>query len=190
MVTARSQPQASPPPYTYDDYRQWPDDQRFELIEGQAWAMSPGPSVVHQQMVGELFRQVANALREHGCRPFISPLDVLFPRPGENEDKVRTVLQPDLFVVCDPKKIRPNAVVGAPDWVVEVLSPQTASRDHIAKRRIYEQAGVREYWLVHPEDRVVMIYRLEGDEFGKLDVVAMEGETKVEILPEVVIQWG
>lgn len=190
MLTTRSQPRASPPPYTYDDYRQWPDDQRFELIEGQAWAMSPGPSVSHQQTVLFIAAQVERALAGKECRPFIAPLDVLFPRPGENEDTVRTVLQPDLFVVCDPNKIRPKAVVGAPDWVVEVLSPQTASRDHIAKRRIYEQAGVREYWLVHPEDRVVMVYRLEGAAFGKPDVVAMEDETKVEILPEVVIQWG
>ena len=188
-MTASPQPQATPSTFTYRDYLQWPDDERLELIEGRPWAMSPGPSVLHQQVVGELFRQVANALHEHGCRPFIAPLDVLFPKPGENEDAVRTVFQPDLFVVCDPEKIRSRAVVGAPDWVVEVLSPPTASRDHIAKRQIYEQAGVREYWLVHPEDRVVLIYRLETNGFGKPDVVAMEGETGVGILPEVVIHW-
>ncbi|GAB6057691.1 Uma2 family endonuclease [Desulfonatronum parangueonense] len=188
-MTARPQPQETPSTYTYDDYLQWSNDQRLELIEGQAWAMSPGPSVLHQQVVGELFRQVANALHNHECRPFIAPLDVVFPKPGESEDLAQTVLQPDLFVVCNSRKISPRAVVGAPDWVVEVLSPPTASRDHIVKRQIYEQAGVREYWLVHPEDRVVLIYRLEQDGFGKPDVLAMEGETGVGILPDVVIQW-
>ncbi|WP_028571867.1 Uma2 family endonuclease [Desulfonatronum lacustre] len=182
-------PQFQETPYTYRDYLEWPDDQRWELIDGTPQAMTPGPSVTHQQVVLSIAAQVERALSEKECRPFIAPLEVLFPKPIENEDNVRTVLQPDLFVVCDQRKIKSNAVVGAPDWIVEVLSPKTASRDHIAKRRIYEQAGVREYWLVHPEDRVVMIYRLEKEGFGKPDVVPMEGETGVGILPEVVIQW-
>jgi Uma2 family endonuclease len=140
-------------------------------------------------MVGEMYRQTANALQGKPCQPFIAPVDVLFPRMNEQDDAVQTVLQPDVFVVCDPSKFEPHAIRGAPDWVVEVLSPGSASRDHTAKRRIYEAAGVREYWLVHPEERLLMIYRLEQCVYGKPDVQELTGTTRVGILPEVAIQW-
>lgn len=179
------------PSFTYADYCTWPDDQRYELIDGVAYtvAMSPAPVIAHQTMAGELYRQIANALKGTPCQPFIAPVDVLFPQANESDEQTRTVLQPDVFVVCDRSKIERQVIRGAPDWVVEVLSPATASRDHIAKRRIYETAGVREYWLVHPDDRILMIYRLENGVYGKPDVQALSGETIVGILPEIVIQW-
>lgn len=176
-------------PATYADYCARSGEDYYELIEGMACAMAPAPTILHQQLVGEIYRQIANRLRDTPCRPFIAPVDVLFPQDDEPAERVRTVLQPDVFVVCDPAKIGPRAITGAPDWVVEVLSPGSASRDHIAKRRIYETAGVREYWLVHPEDRIVMMYRLQQDGYGKPDVQPLEGETTVGILPEVVIRW-
>ena len=185
MAQTQTQPSGS----TYADYRTWPDDRRYELIEGAAYAMAPAPSINHQRMAGEIYRQIGNALHGKPCQPFIAPVDVLFPQPGEADDAVRTVLQPDVFVVCDPSKIASQAIRGAPDWIVEVLSPGTASRDHIAKRRIYETAGVREYWLVHPEERILMIYRLEQGAYGKPDVQELNGTTVVGILPEVSIQW-
>lgn len=182
-------PQTRSTPTTYADYRARSGDDYFELIEGVAYAMAPAPTILHQQLAGEIYRQIANELRNAPCRPFIAPVDVLFPQGDETTDQVRTVLQPDVFVVCDPARIGARAIIGAPDWVVEVLSPGSASRDHIAKRRIYENGGVREYWLVHPEDRIVMIYRLERDGYGKPDVQPLEGETAVGILPGVVIRW-
>lgn len=185
MVQTQTQPELS----TYADYRTWPNERRDELIEGMVFAMAPAPSINHQRMVGEIYRQTANALQGKPCQPFIAPVDVLFPRMNEQDDAVQTVLQPDVFVVCDPSKIEPHAIRGAPDWVVEVLSPGSASRDHIAKRRVYEAAGVCEYWLVHPEERLLMIYRLEQGVYGKPDVQELTGTTTVGILPEVAIQW-
>ncbi|WP_295408993.1 Uma2 family endonuclease [uncultured Thiocystis sp.] len=185
MAQTQTQPELS----TYADYRTWPNERRDELIEGMAYAMAPAPSINHQRMVLSLAAQARTALQGKPCQPFIAPVDVLFPRMNEQDDAVQTVLQPDVFVVCDPSKIEPHAIRGAPDWVVEVLSPGSASRDHIAKRRIYEAAGVREYWLVHPEDRLLMIYRLEQGVYGRPDVQELTGTTKVGILPEVAIQW-
>ena len=98
-------------------------------------------------------------------------------------------MQPDVLVVCDPTKIGEKRVRGAPDLVVEVLSPATAGHDMVLKRRIYEQAGVREYWLIHPIDRVLTVYRLEDREFGKPDVQELKGETAVGVLSGVTIQW-
>jgi Uma2 family endonuclease len=185
MAQTQTQPSGS----TYADYRTWPDDRRYELIEGAAYAMAPAPSINHQRMVLSLAAQARTALQGKPCQPFIAPVDVLFSQPGEADDAVRTVLQPDVFVVCDPSKIASQSIRGAPDWIVEVLSPGTASRDHIAKRRIYEAAGVREYWLVHPEERILMIYRLEQGAYGKPDVQELNGTTVIGILPEVSIQW-
>ncbi|TCT23834.1 Uma2 family endonuclease [Thiobaca trueperi] len=175
--------------FTYADYCTWPDDQRYELIEGIPYAMAPAPVIAHQQVVLRIAAQAQNALKGKPCQPFVAPVDVLFPQTSESGNQSHTVLQPDVFVICDPSKIERQAIRGAPDWVVEVLSPATASRDHIVKRRIYETAGVREYWLVHPEDRILMIYRLENGVYGKPDVQALTGETPVGILPEILIQW-
>ena len=146
----------SPTIFTYADYCRWPDDERWELIEGMAYRMVT-PGLVHQAVVGELFLQIANYLRGKPCRPFIAPFDVRLPRGNEADEEVTTVVQPDISVICDPDKLDDRGCRGAPDWVIEVLSPNTAAKDQIQKLAAYEQAGVREVWLVHPTDRVVIV---------------------------------
>ena len=175
--------------HTYGEYLHWPDDVRYELIDGVAYLMAPAPTLDHQEVAGEIFRQLANALQGKPCRAFIAPVDVLFPKSGEADEQVDTVLQPDVLVVCDPSKLDRRGVRGAPDLVVEVLSPGTSSHDHVRKRRVYERAGVAEYWLVHPIDRMVTVYRLVNGEYGKPDVFELSGETPVGVLPEVIIEW-
>lgn len=97
----------------------------------------------------------------------MAPVDVRLPKHDEADDQIDSVVQPDLFVVCNSNKLDKRGVRGAPDWIVEVLSPSTASRDQISKRNLYERHGVDEYWLVHPVDRILTIYRLENSEYGK-----------------------
>ena len=175
--------------HTYGDYLDWPEDVRYELIDGVAYLMAPAPTVRHQEIAGEIFRQIANALEGKPCRVLIAPVDVLLPKADEADARVDTVVQPDLLVVCDESKIGERRVRGAPDFVVEVLSPTTASHDMVIKRRLYERHGVREYWLIHPIDRVLTLYRLEGAEFGKPDTLELKGETPIQALPGVVIEW-
>ncbi len=175
--------------HTYADYLGWPEDVRYELIDGMAWLMAPAPDLAHQEVAGEVFRQLANLLEGQPCRALIAPVDVRLPRAGEADESIDTVVQPDVLVVCDPGKLDRRGVRGAPDFVVEVLSPATAAHDHVRKQRIYERAGVREYWLVHPNDRMVTIYRLAGAEYGKPEVCVLAGETAVGILPGVAIAW-
>jgi Uma2 family endonuclease len=119
----------------------------------------------------------------------IAPLDVRLPRHDEGDENTDVVVQPDVLVVCDPNKLDRRGVRGAPDWVVEVLLPSSASRDQIEKRRIYERHGVLEYWLVHPTDRILTVYLLQNGEYGKPDIFKLEGSTPVAVLPGVSIDW-
>lgn len=175
--------------HTYGDYLHWPDEVRYELIDGLAYAMAPAPTLHHQLVVGALFRQISNALNASSCHALVAPLDVRLPHADEADERVDCVVQPDLLVVCDPAKLDRRGVRGAPDWIIEVLSPATAVHDQVTKRALYERAGVREYWLVHPQDRVVMIYRLDNGSYGKPDVAELAGETTCQAVPVVSIDW-
>jgi Uma2 family endonuclease len=182
-------PKTSDRRFTYADYRQWSGDERWELIDGEAYAMAPAPTISHQTLAGQLFRQIDEALDGIPCRALIAPVDVLLPAPDEADDHAATVVQPDILVVCDPEKITERNVRGAPDWIIEVLSPATARHDHLTKRALYERAGVREYWLVHPVDRVVTVYTLKDGQYGGPEIADMAGERAPTIFPEIVIRW-
>ena len=176
--------------FTYADYRAWPDDERWELIDGVAYAMA-APGLAHQTAVGELFRQIANHLVDKPCRPFVAPFDVRLPRGNETDDDVTTVVQPDITVVCDPAKLDERGCRGAPDWVIEVLSPSTAAKDQIQKLAAYERAGVREVWLVHPTDHVVIVYTLSADgSYGKPAIHETTETLAPGLFPDLLIEWG
>lgn len=185
--------------YTYADYLKFPEGERWEIIDGVAYllqaapgdrdarAMAPSPAFEHQSILGELSRQIGNQLHGKSCRVVTAPLDVRLD--AANADA--TVVQPDLMVICDRAKIDKRGVIGAPDWIVEVLSPATAGRDHIVKRDLYERHGVSEYWLVHPIDRVVTVYRDWHD--GRYAVYAMvsemTGRLAISAVPGLEIDW-
>lgn len=175
--------------HTYGDYLYWPEEVRYELIDGAAYLMAPAPTLDHQDVAGELYLQLREALRGERCRVFIAPVDVRLPKAREADELIDTVVQPDVLVVCDPSKLDRRGVRGAPDLVVEVLSASTASHDQLLKRRVYERAGVPEYWLVHPADRIVSVYRLVEGEYGKPDIQELKGRTAVGVLPGVAIAW-
>ena len=175
--------------YTYADYLQWPDDTRYELIDGEVFRLAPTPLIEHQEVAGEVYCQLRNQLDGKPCRPYIAPVDVRLPRADEADAAIDTVVQPDVLVVCDPAKIDRRGVRGAPDWLLEVLSPSTAAHDQIAKLRTYERAGVREYWLVHPGDRTLTVYVLETGQYGRPDIYELKDATPIGVLPGVAIAW-
>jgi len=141
--------------YTYQDYCAWPDDERWELIGGIAYDMTPAPSFDHQNVAGTFYRLLGNALQGKTCVPGIAPVDVVL----SEED----VVQPDVFVVCDPQKITGKNIQGAPDLVIEVLSPATAKKDRWEKKWLYEKSGVREYILIEVAAQFVERYVLGDD---------------------------
>jgi Uma2 family endonuclease len=155
--------------YTYKEYRSWPEGERWELIEGVAYAMSPAPTRLHQRLVVDLVVKLGVFLKGKSCELLVSPIDVFLPlSPDETEDEVDTIVQPDVIVVCDHGKLIDKGVRGGPEFVVEILSPSTAMKDLSKKKALYARHGVREYWVVNPEDLSVLAYRLENGEFGRV----------------------
>lgn len=174
--------------YTYRDYLGWPDATRWELIEGAAHAMTPAPSRAHQRILVALAGQLYAYLEGKPCQLYVAPFDVRLPRGTEPDDEVDTVVQPDLVVVCDRSKLDDRGCRGAPDLAIEILSPTTAARDHIDKLALYEKHGVREYWLVHPTDRLVMVYRQgEDGRFGLPSVHAGDQRVPVGIFGDLLL---
>jgi len=152
--------------FTYRQYRTWPDEERWELIEGQAWSMSPAPLRRHQAILTRLFLPLATLFKGKACQVFVAPFDVLLPRGDEEDDEVDTVVQPDLVVYCDSSKLTERGARGAPDLAVEILSPSTSKKDQSDKFELYEKRGVREYWIVDPAGKWLQIYRLVKDDKG------------------------
>jgi Uma2 family endonuclease len=176
--------------HTYADYFSWPDDERYELINGIAYVKEPpAPSRAHQEVVGELYYQVRLALKGKRWRAYIAPFDVRLPKAGEPDDLVDTVVQPDVIVVRDLAKLDKRGMRGAPDWVAEVLSPGTSSHDQKVKIPVYERAGILEVWLIHPTDRTLTIHRLENDRYGSPIILELKGGTAISALPGVSIDW-
>jgi Uma2 family endonuclease len=153
-------PQLKHAGYTIEDWKSW--EGRWELINGVAYDMTPAPSVAHQRVSIRLSAAILMALEEGKrtggggeCEAFHAPVDLFLP--GEE-----SVYQPDLLVVCDPSKVRDHGIVGVPDLVVEILSPSTGNRDMTRKRWSYEAAGIPEYLIVDPDERVAVLLRLEA----------------------------
>lgn len=159
MAQAEQKPEIFPT--TYGDLVHFPEDERWELFSGVPRAMSPAPSRRHQEVAGELFRQIANAFVGKECRPYVAPFDVRLPEENEHDNDVTTVVQPDIAVICDPAKLDDRGCRGAPDWIIEVISPNTATNDYIRKVELYQRHGVREYWIVHPIDQVLIMRGME-----------------------------
>jgi Uma2 family endonuclease len=160
--------------FTFAQYMLWPKHERWELIEGEARAMAP-PNWAHQSVVSEVFRQIANALVGKPCQARVAPVGVRLPKRNEADADVRTVFEPDILVVCDASKIDAKGVRGAPDVIIEVLSPSTAGFDQIEKRDAYDNAGVRELWLIDVAGGVLTIYRHNGVKFDPPQIVRATG---------------
>jgi Uma2 family endonuclease len=177
--------------HTYADYLTWSRSYGDELIDGTAYVREPpSPSWLHQGIVGELYLQIAIALKGKPFRVRVAPLDVRLPKSTEEDDQVDTVVQPDVLIVSDPKKVDARGVRGAPDWVAEVLSPSTGRHDQTVKLAAYERAGVREAWLIDPIDRTLTIYQLEAGYYGPATVLELKGQTSLTAVPGVTIDWA
>lgn len=162
---------------SYADYLTWGEDVRCEAFDGQIYNMSPSPTPKHQEVLGELFLEFGNYLRGKECRVFLAPIDVcLFAEKDTSFKDIKNWAIPDLVVVGDKKKIDDKRIIGAPELVVEVLSPSTAKNDKVLKYNKYEKAGVLEYWIVDPYNHSIDVYLLEGTVFRRSGVF-VKGDT-------------
>ena len=168
--------------YTYADLLEWEGDTRYELYDGQPRAMS-SPSDVHQEILGALHLQIGSYLKGKKCKVYFAPFDVrLFAEKGERPEDSDTVVQPDLMVVCDPDKVDRHGVCGAPDLIIEILSESTRKLDRLIKFNLYQRAGVREYWIVDPENRCVQVLTLTKGLLLPCEVYEERQTAKVGVL--------
>jgi Uma2 family endonuclease len=175
--------------YSYGDYKSWPNDERWELIDGAAWCMSPAPGRRHQEIAGDLYHFIRTYLEGKTCRVFIAPFDVLLPdRPDQPDDEVASVVQPDVLVYCDRSKLTIKGATGAPDLAVEIITPWTHKKDLNEKLFLYERHGVREFWIVDPGNRSILFFSLNANRcFGDPAVLVAPGRLESTILPGLVI---
>ncbi|MBI5207591.1 MAG: Uma2 family endonuclease [Candidatus Firestonebacteria bacterium] len=174
--------------YTYGDYLTWPDDERWELIDGEAYNMTPAPSRFHQDILRELFLQFAEYLKDKTCKVYCAPFDVRLPDKNEKDEEIETVVQPDIVVICDKSKLDDKGCIGAPDLIIEIVSPYTVQKDLKEKFSLYEKKGVKQYWIVYPDDKMVMVFNLgKNKEYGKPKIYSKEDKIEVGIFRSFVI---
>ena len=169
--------------YTYKDYLTWADDERWEIIDGEAYNMTPAPIVMHQRIV-KIFTEKLDfelSAKESDCESFIAPTDVVFDEYN--------VVQPDVFVVCDKSKITKENIKGAPDFIIEVISPSTSLKDKREKKNLYEKFGVKEYLIVYPEDELVERFIIKDGKYGAPDIFNWDETVRIESLGLDIHLW-
>lgn len=169
--------------YSYADYLTWQFDEMVELIKGKIVRMSPGPSRFHQDISVNLTLLLGNQLRPGQCKLYHAPTDVRLITQGLEDKNIITVVQPDLFVVCNPDKMDARGCLGSPDFIIEIISPNSSSRDMDVKFNLYEKAGVLEYWIIFPNDQIVECFLLENGAYKKSGVYAEDSMIPVHSLP-------
>ncbi|MEZ4902882.1 MAG: Uma2 family endonuclease [Spirosomataceae bacterium] len=152
--------------YSYADYVKWRFDEQVELIKGKIYRMSPAPKMKHQWVSGQLSFLFRQYLDQKPCAIFEAPFDVRLPIGNEKyPEKIFTVVQPDICIICDDTKLDDDGCLGAPDLIVEITSRSTIKKDFNEKFNWYEKAGVREYWIALPNDKTVHVYYLKNEQY-------------------------
>jgi len=174
--------------YTYGDYLNWSENETWEIIDGVPYLMSPAPSRIHQEIIGELFLQIGNYLRGKSCKVYVAPFDVVLIEKNEKEEDSMNVVQPDITIVCDKEKLNDKGCKGSPDMVIEIVSPSTASQDYVKKLNLYEKYGIKEYWIVNHKNNNIFVYTLDNNgQYSEVQVYNIKDEISVGIFDKLVI---
>jgi Uma2 family endonuclease len=180
--------------YSYADYLLWRFEQSVELIKGKVFKMSPAPSVRHQRVSGKLYGVLFPFFRNNTCQFFSAPFDVRLldrAKSSKQNKDIYTVVQPDLCVICDKEKLDEKGCIGSPDLIIEILSPGNSKKEMKIKYALYEESGVREYWVVYPSEYVVLQFVLnEGGKYELKNSYAEDEILKAHIFPEVEVDLG
>ena len=174
--------------YSYADYLTWKFQERLELIKGKIFKMSPAPRRVHQETSAYIFTSFYNYLQNKNCKAYSAPFDVRLPKP--NVKDIYTVVQPDICVVCDPSKLDDAGCIGAPDLIVEILSESTAKKDKTNKFELYQECGVKEYWIVSPTDQYIELFVLEEGKYAREGVYTKDDEITSQVLTGFSLSLG
>lgn len=177
--------------YTYDDYLKFSEDTIVEIIDGKISAMSPAPSRIHQIIVSKLLIAIGRYIEDNkgDCEIYPAPFDVVLLNENETEKNSRNIVQPDISVICDKSKLTDKGCVGSPDMIVEVVSPSNSRDDYIKKLNLYEQFKIREYWIVNPMKKSILVYTLSDNGYEMPDFYTFSDTVKVSIYNDLEIDF-
>ena len=171
--------------YTYADYLKWKFEERLELFRGKIFKMSPAPNRYHQEISGNLYFNLAKILKKSSCNLYAAPFDVRLQKLKANDEKVTTVVQPDLCVICDENKLDDKGCNGAPDLIVEILSPGNSKKEMGIKFDLYEENEVKEYWIVDPSEKTVLMYVLKENKYVGLKPFIEDDNITSSLFPQL-----
>lgn len=171
--------------YSYADYLTWPEDERWEIINGIAY-MQSAPSPVHQEILVGLLAQFHQYLSDKSCKVYPAPFCVRLVKDDEakNED-IKKVVEPDITIVCDKSKIDERGCSGTPDLIIEIISPSSIKMDKFIKFNRYEEAGVKEYWIVEPVGKLVSVFVLRDQKYGRPEIYTEDDKIRVSIFSDL-----
>jgi Uma2 family endonuclease len=172
--------------FSYADYVTWPEEERWEILDGKAY-MHATPSRIHQEISGELFAQFHAYFKGKPCRVYTAPFSVRLDME-KNEKDIKNVVEPDISIVCDSSKLDEKGCKGAPTMIIEIVSPSSGRIDKVTKFNKYEQAGVKEYWIVEPDQRLISVFVLQANgRYGRPETYTDEDTVKVAMFPDLEI---
>jgi len=173
--------------YTYADYLLWHFKERVELIKGKIFKMSPAPNSFHQDISGNLFFELRSYINKGTCKLYAAPFDVRLINYKEStaDNQIITVVQPDLCVICDRTKIDEKGCIGAPDLIIEILSPGNSKKEMNIKYDLYEENKVREYWMVNPSEKTIAIYVLQNDKYIGIKPLIFDSKLQSPTFPDL-----
>lgn len=173
--------------YTYAEYLTWPEDERWEIINGIPY-MQAALTWQHQRISGELFRQISNYLLHKSCQVFASPFDLRLAYANIKDEDSMNVYQPDLLIICDKSGLKGTGFYGVPNLVIEIVSPSTAKNDKLLKFNMYEKAGVKEYWIVEPDTKLISVFILQNNNrYGRPEIYTENDNVEVSIFTDLII---
>ena len=170
--------------YTVEDYLSWQFDELVELIKGKVFRMSSAPYPWHQDISGFLFSSIYQFFKGKSCKCYHAPFDVYLNIKHPKTGKTNTVVQPDITVICDPEKIKEHGCIGSPDMVIEILSPGTRKKDIQIKHELYEECGIKTYWIVFPNEEIIEIFELDDNgKYQRIGGYSDDDELSSGLLP-------
>jgi Uma2 family endonuclease len=173
--------------YTYADYLKFDFEEMVELIKGKIFKMSPAPNTSHQRILRRISSKFDGLLEGTKCELFFAPTDVILPIANKRRETATTVVQPDLFVICNDHIVEQRGIFGVPNLIIEILSPHTKKKDLQNKYEVYEEAGVKEYWIAMPEQKLVEVFVLENQKYKRIQTYVHTDIFECVTMPELVL---
>lgn len=177
--------------YTYEDYLKFHQDEIVEIIDGRISAMSPAPSRIHQEIIMEISAEIRNYIKSNSgqCKVYPAPFDVVLVDENQDPKESKNIVQPDISVICDKNKLTEKGCTGSPDMIVEVISQHNPRNDYVKKLSLYEQFRVKEYWIVNPMKKNILVYILTENGYGMPDMYTFNDIVKVNIYDNLEINF-